>query len=92
MKQLTLLFTLYLVLLASCRQAEVPTQYTDSSQLPKMYPDYVDVTIPINIAPLSMELCQQAQDVVVRYAAGDEEIVCGGKKAMPAIDEWKDLT
>ena len=92
MKQLTLLFTLCLVLLASCRQAEVPTQYTDSSQLPKMYPDYVDVTIPINIAPLSMELCQQAQDVVVRYAASGEEIVCGGKKAMPAINEWKDLT
>lgn len=80
-----------LLLLASCQQAEVPTQYADSKALPKIYPDYIDVTIPVNIAPLSLQLMQDADEVVTRYSAEGEEIVCGGRKAMPDIDDWKAL-
>lgn len=78
-------------LLSACNRAEVPSQYSDSGKLPKIYPDYVDVTVPVNIAPLSLELRQQADDAVTRYSFGSNEIVCGGIKAMPGIDEWKQL-
>lgn len=92
MKNISLILSLFLLLLAGCRQVEVPTQYTDSQQLPKIFPDYTGVTVPVNIAPLSMELRQQAEDVVVRYSCKAGEIVCGGQKAMPDIDDWKALT
>ncbi len=81
-----------LFLLTACGGASVPTQYSDSKQLPQIYPDYAEVTIPVNIAPLSMELMQDAEDAVTRYSFGEDEIVCGGKKAMPDIADWKELT
>lgn len=80
-----------ITLISACNRAEVPSQYTDSNRLPSIYPDYVDVTIPVNIAPLSIELRQKADDAVTRYSFGTDEIVCGGIKAMPDIDEWKQL-
>lgn len=79
------------LLLAACQRAKVPAQFTENGNLPKVYPDYIDVTVPVNIAPLTMELRQAADDAVVRYSVGSEEIVCGGIKAVPGIDEWKQL-
>lgn len=91
-KFVMLIVALAAIALASCQQAQVPTQYTDNNRLPQIYPDYTDVTIPVNIAPLTMELQQKAEDMVVRYAGGGEEIVCGGDKAQPDIDDWKAMT
>lgn len=81
-----------LLLLTACQGASVPTQFADSQQLPDIYPDYTGVTIPVNIAPLSIELRSQADNAVTRYSFGDEEIVMGGIKAQPDIDDWKALT
>jgi len=78
--------------LLSCQQAQVPSQYQQLRELPRIYPDYIDVTIPQNIAPLTLELLIGADDAVIRYSAEDEEIVCGGPKARPDIDDWKQLT
>ena len=87
------LYFVLVVLLAACQQVKVPTDFTRSDQLPTIYPDYTDVTIPVNIAPLSFELQQPATQMVARYSFGDEEIVCGGEdlKACPDIDEWHQL-
>jgi hypothetical protein len=59
--------------------------------MPQIYPDYVDVTVPVNIAPLSFEMYDQWDEMAVRYAFGDEEIICRGDKAQPDIDDWKHL-
>ena len=39
--------TSYLIFLTSCNNASVPAQFTDIKKTPKIYPDYVDVTIPV---------------------------------------------
>lgn len=80
------------VLLTACSQTEVPSQYTEAGKLPAIYPDYENVTVPVNIAPLSLELMSQAEDAVTRYSYGNQEILCGGLKAEPDIDDWKALT
>lgn len=80
-----------LLALAACTAPQVPANYVESARLPQVYPDYVNVTVPVNIAPLSMELRQQADEVITRYACGGDEIVCEGK-AQPALDRWKALT
>lgn len=77
--------------LAGCSRVEVPTQYSETAKLPSVYPDYINVTVPVNIAPLSMEFTISAEDVVTRYSYGSEEIVCSGKKAQPDLDDWKAL-
>lgn len=79
------------LLLAACHSAHVPEQYVKSEQLPKIYPDYIDVTVPVNIAPLTFQMDDGADDMVARYSFGDDEIVCQGK-AQPDLDDWRDLT
>ena len=82
---------LFLVLiLASCGQPSVPTEYKQSNQLPKIYPDYVNVTVPVNIAPLTFMLDDPTADMIARYRAGDEEVVCE-EKMQPSEDEWNRL-
>ena len=77
-------------LLVACSQ-QLPSDFTQSDKMPQIYPDYVDVTVPVNIAPLSFEMFDQWDEMAVRYAFGDEEIVCRGDKAQPDIDDWKHL-
>ena len=43
-----------ILLLASCAQTHENAEQVD--HLPNMYPDYADVTIPVNIAPLNFEI------------------------------------
>lgn len=90
------IYFLLAILLTACQQVKVPTQFTQKDQFPAIYPEYTDVTVPINIAPLTFELQQPttATQMVARYSFGDEEIVCGGEdlKACPDIDQWKQLT
>ena len=73
--------------LAACGPS-IPTKYTELAQLPPIYPDYTQVTVPVNIAPLSFEFDGQAEEMVARYAVGTHEIVTNGQ---PTIDEWHSL-
>ena len=76
--------------LMSCGQ-QIPQSFTESDELPDIYPDYVNVTVPINIAPLTFEMDDKCDGVVARMTAGEEEIVCGGSKVQPDADDWRQL-
>lgn len=79
------------VLLTACGTPQVPEHYQQADLLPKIYPDYAEVTIPVNMAPLRFELLTGADDAVTRFSAGSQEVVCGGLKARPEVDEWHQL-
>ena len=78
-------------LFVSCSQ-QLPTDFTQSDKMPHIYPDYLEVTVPVNIAPLTFEMYDPSEEMAVRYSFGDEEIICRGSKAQPDIDDWKQLT
>ncbi len=80
-----------IISLMSCQHVSIPTDYTQSSALPTIYPDYTNVTIPVNIAPLTFEADQPADEMVASYTVGDQVIVCGGQM-QPEMDEWRELT
>ena len=84
-KTASFLLPLFAYLFVAACGPSVPTTFTQSDSLPTIYPDYVDVTVPVNIAPLSFEYDGEADDMVVRYAVGDDDIVCNGQ---PDIDDW----
>ena len=87
-----LIYTLMAVLaLMSCGGASVPQTYTTVNVQPDIYPDYTDVTIPVNIAPLTFMMNDDALEVVARLACGDNELIVGGDKVQPDIDEWHEL-
>ena len=74
-----------------CSGQSVPEAFTESKDLPKIYPDYTNVTIPMNIAPLTFELDEVVDEMIARYAVGDKELVFEGK-AQPQMDDWRVLT
>ena len=81
-----------ILLISSCSK-QLPTDFTQSDAYPYIYPAYMEVTIPVNIAPLAFEMYErQWEEMAVRYFFGDEEIICRGKQSLPPIDEWKKLT
>ena len=84
-------FSLFTCLLLCACSQQLPKGFSQSDTLPNIYPDYVDVTIPVNIAPLTFQMNDQSEEMAVRYSFGDEEIICGGRQAKPDFDDWKHL-
>ena len=60
-------------LLAAC--SSHPTNVSKVDQLPEIYPDYIGVTVPVDIAPLNFNFADEAidgMDVVVKGSKGGE--------------------
>ncbi len=70
---------------------QVPQDYTSSDKQPDIYPDYKDVTVPLNMAPLTFEMEHEAEQMVAHFSAGGEELTCGGEKIQPSHDDWQRL-
>lgn len=90
----TLKFILFavLMLLASC--TDRPDNPKESGKLPAIYPDYVGVTIPAEIAPLNFNSANSAVDridVEVRGSKGGQ-MHTNGRFADFDVDEWHRLT
>ena len=84
------ILALSFVLLASC-SPEVPVQYATVDALPGIFPDYTNVTVPCNIAPLAFRIDVEADEFVTRLSAGDKEVVTGGNEVTPSVADWQTL-
>ena len=88
MKPLRSLFSLITLLtLLSC--TPTPENVQKRHDLPPIYPDYCDVTIPENIAPLNFLLRADCEAVEVK--AGDLSINARGNEVVFDMDDWKDM-
>ncbi len=87
-------FTLALLSACSAPEAQIPTQSTPVKETAQIYPDYRDITIPPNIAPLNIQVksagkafvgCIEGAGQRVIAAAGDD-----GKLLFDSL-EWRSL-
>lgn len=80
-----------LTLLMACNLS-VP-EGTKTDTLPPIFPDYADVTIPPNIAPLNFKVTDATGNVFVRLLSGEKEVLARGSKGKISISpsRWKDL-
>ncbi len=78
-------------LLASCRKAEVPAVFIDSQRSAQIYPDYAEVTVPSNIAPLTFHVDSDADDYVTRLTDGQTEMTIGGRDVRPDAKKWRQM-
>ncbi len=85
---------LALASLMACSSPTVPSSYTDRKESPQIYPDYTDVTVPVNIAPLHFHIDHSATDkaFVTRFTAGGEQWVLGGEDVRPGLKKWHQMT
>lgn len=86
--KITILLSAFLCLL-SC--TETPSNVQQVNELPPIYPDYVEVTIPVGIAPMDFNV-QNAEAVdVVAKGGKSGEIHAQGEFADFDVDEWHNL-
>ena len=53
------------VVFAACGN-QIPSTFSESEELPCIYPDYANVTIPVNIAALTFETEGKGDGIVAR--------------------------
>lgn len=82
-----IIYLLFLFLLSACTPTPVNVQKSDA--LPPVYPDYCDVTIPENIAPLNFLIRANCEAVEVK--AGDVTVNSKGNEVVFDSDEWREL-
>ena len=79
----------FLLLLTGCTNWRKPS--TKVNVYPDIFPDYVGVTIPENIAPLNFEI-EGAVHLQAVMSAGSERLEVSGDKYIDiALDDWQDL-
>jgi len=80
---------LLIAILPACHEEP---QVTVSLQYPLVYPDYTDVTIPSNIAPLNFILRTPADQVTVTITGKNRTIrVAGNQKIRIPLRKWKKM-
>ena len=79
------------MLIAAC-SPQAPATYNSTDSIPAIFPDYTDVTIPANIAPLNFLIEEQADAFVTVLSSGSVETVIKGNKVCIPESKWKKLT
>ncbi len=78
-----------LLALGSCNGWQEPAEKADA--MPPIFPDYTEVTVPRNIAPLNFEIAG-ATHIQALLKAGNTEIkVCGERFIDIDTDDWRSL-
>ena len=83
-----LLAIAYLLMVIGC-STPTPVDVVTQDTLPPIYPDYCDVTIPKNIAPLNFLLRGDIEAIEVK--AGDITLNTRGCEAVFDLDDWRQL-
>lgn len=90
MKHILPLYSICLLMVSSCHE---PYNVTSINELPAIYPNYIDVTIPYNIAPLNFAMADYSFSYIratIKDADGDS-IVAQGTEANFDIEQWHQI-
>lgn len=77
-------------LLVGCT-ATVPEQYTEVRGYPVIYPDYRNITIPYNIAPLNVAYEMEGEEFITELKVGEQSLVMKGKQTDWNIKKWQKM-
>ena len=78
-----------LVLMASC--TGIPKSTVPEDNEPNIFPDYTDVVVPSNIAPLNFKIEEKGLKYVTVITGGSEKAVIGGKKVKIPAQKWEKI-
>ncbi|MBQ8337452.1 MAG: PD40 domain-containing protein [Bacteroidaceae bacterium] len=85
-----ILFTFLLPAVVACNPS-LPGESVAVDKVPAIYPEYADVTVPCNIAPLVFGIKEEGKSFVTKLSGGGKEFVVGGKEVSLPIAEWREL-
>lgn len=88
------IITLSFILTACTSHPDVPSSARNTGKQPAIYPEYCNVTVPCNIAPLNFMLSDEAFDECVARITtpdGNSQTYGEGRKVIIPEDEWQDI-
>ena len=95
MSKIETILTVVCLLLSSCvSHPDVPSSSKEAKYLPAIFPDYCDVTVPCNIAPLNFMLpAEEYDECVARFTTSDgqQQTYGRGVKVQIPEEEWRDM-
>ena len=90
-----LILAVALLLLSSCaNHPDVPSSSKEAKCLPAIFPDYCNVTVPYNIAPLNFMLPADEYEICVARLTtpgGRQQTYGDGVKVQIPLQEWRDM-
>lgn len=78
-------------LLASCT-TKAPSSYSNLDKVPSIFPDYTDITIPANIAPMNFSIDEQADEYITVFSTSSASTTVKGRKVRIPESKWRKLT
>ena len=90
LKQHTL-FLAIAIFISSCTSR--PEDVKENDLLPDIYPDYVEVTVPVGIAPLNFSMSDDAYDKIDVEMSGEKggSLHANGSHADFDVQKWHEL-
>ena len=84
-------FLLAAALCCGCRE-QLPTDVIEEPAPPVIFPDYSEVTVPVNIAPLNFEIEEEGTEFHTEITGGNgERHLAAGKTVEIPMKFWKKL-
>ncbi len=87
-----IILVIFIGFLTACNN--LPRDSAESAKLPDIFPDYTDLTIPPNIAPLNFIIKEPGEKFAVRISskAGKEILISGNDPSIQIrVSQWKKL-
>lgn len=85
------IFTGLTVALLTACTAKLPEEYTENGRRPRIYPDYTEVTVPSNIAPLHFLVKEAVDQCVTRLSWKGGEWTEEGRTVTPGVKQWRKI-
>lgn len=89
-----LLFLAVIAVIVSSCSDRLPETFTENNNIPAIFPDYTELVIPPNIAPLNFRIKEQGEEFAVHISSKNgSKIVIAGKNPVIQINntDWKEL-
>jgi len=87
-----LIFPVFLILMFVSCNVKIPNDFVLTNKSVKIYPDYTNLTIPFNIAPLNFTIDQYADGYITKvYSKKGMSINIKGKDVSFRENKWKEL-
>ena len=68
-----------------------PSSYSQFESVPQTFPDYTDIVIPSNIAPLNFRIEEKGQKYITVITGGSESVVLKGNSVIIPSRKWDKL-
>lgn len=81
-----------LILILTACSSKAPSAFTKVDKVPTVFPDYTNITVPCNIAPMNFLIDQEADRYLTVLESESGKVSIKGKKVCIPRSKWQALT